>query len=124
MKCFHSHWRHEYLTSLHEFHRTSGNNHQHIKVCDIVSVHDDGPRVTWHLAVVIKLLVGHDGLTQAVEIHTSTGTTNQPIAKLFPLKVNSPTESTQSASQGPKQMPTEETELIQASVEETELVNR
>jgi len=26
MKCFQSRWRHEYLTSLREFHRTSGNN--------------------------------------------------------------------------------------------------
>ena len=31
MKCFQSRWTHEYLTSLREFHRTSGNNQQYIK---------------------------------------------------------------------------------------------
>ena len=34
MKCFQSCWTHEYLTSLREFHHTSGNNCQFIKVGD------------------------------------------------------------------------------------------
>jgi len=124
MKCFQSRWRHEYLTSLREFHRTSGNNHQQIKVGDIVTVHDDGPRVNWRLAVVTKLLVGGDGLTRAAEIRTSTGTTNRPISKLFPLEVNSPTESIRCVPQGANQNPVEETASTQTSMEATESVSR
>ena len=54
-----------------------------------------------------KLLVGGDGFTHAVEIRTSTGTTNRPIAKLYPLEVcstegsanqNSPTQPTETTS--------------------------
>ena len=60
----------------------------------VVSVHDNGPRVNWRLAVMTKLLVGGDGLTHAVEIRTSTGTTNRPITKLYPLEVNSSTDLT------------------------------
>ena len=56
--------------------------------------HDDGPRVNWRLAIVTKLLVGGDGLTRAAEIRTSTGTTNRPITKLYPLEVNSSTDLT------------------------------
>ena len=37
-------WKQEYLTSLREFHRTSGNNDQQIKVGDVVLVYDDNPR--------------------------------------------------------------------------------
>lgn len=99
MKCFHSHWTCEYLTSLREFHSILGNNYQYIKVDDIVSVHDYRPRVTWCLAVVAKLLVGNDGLTRTVEIRTSTGITNRPVSKLFSLEVSSPTKPTQRASQ-------------------------
>ena len=50
---------------------------------NVVSVHDEGPRLNWRLAVITKLLVGGDGLIHAAEIRTSTGTTNRPIANLF-----------------------------------------
>ena len=41
------------------------------------------------LKVANNLLTGGDGLIRAAEIHTSSGTTNQPIAKLFSLEVSS-----------------------------------
>ena len=108
LKSFQTHWRHEYLTSLREYHRSSGQNSQQIKVGDVVSVHDEGPRVNWRLAVITKLLVGGDGLIHAAEIRTSTGTTNRPIAKLFPLEVNSTTDSIQHVLE-PQKRPAEET---------------
>jgi len=40
-------WRHEYLTSLREFHRASGNNNQRIAFGDVVLVHDDCKRIYW-----------------------------------------------------------------------------
>ena len=57
---FKSRWRHEYLTSLREYHRTSGNNVQRIKPGDVVLIHDDTPRITWKLAVIEELLRGND----------------------------------------------------------------
>ena len=88
---FHLRWRHEYLTSLREFHRTRGNNQRKIKTGDIVLIHDDKPRIDWRLAVMIP---GNDGLTRAANICTSTGKTNRPISKLYPLKVNSNLDTT------------------------------
>ena len=111
LKSFQTRWRHKYLTSLREYHRSSGLNSQQIKVGDVVSVHDEGPRVNWRLAVitkVTKLLVGRDGLIRAAEIRTSTGTTNRPIAKLFPLEVNSTTDSIQHVLE-PQRRPAQET---------------
>ena len=42
---FKNRWKHEYLTSLHQFHKASGHNSQRIKVGDVVLIHDDGPRM-------------------------------------------------------------------------------
>ncbi|XP_053390985.1 uncharacterized protein LOC128553823 [Mercenaria mercenaria] len=41
---FRERWRHEYLTSLRQYHRTTGNNTQTIKVGDVVQIYDDSPR--------------------------------------------------------------------------------
>jgi hypothetical protein len=81
-------WRHEYLTSLREFHRSSGDNKQIIKKEDVVLVHDDSPRSTWKLAVVEDLIRGGDNLVRAASIRTSTGYTNRPICKLYPLELS------------------------------------
>ena len=40
---FQTRWKHKYLTSLREFHRSHGNNNQTVKVGDIVQIHDKGP---------------------------------------------------------------------------------
>jgi hypothetical protein len=81
-------WMHEYLTSLREFHRSSGDNKQIIKEGDVVLVHDDSPRSTWKLAVVEYLIRGGDNLVRAANIRTSTGYTNTPICKLYPLELS------------------------------------
>ena len=80
-------WKHEYLTSLREFRRNTGTNKQSIKKGDVVLVHDESPRLTWKLAVVECLIKGGDGLIRAANIRTSTGHTNRPITKLYPLEV-------------------------------------
>ena len=38
-------WTREYLTSLREFHHTTGNNKQQIGIGDVVLIHDDITRV-------------------------------------------------------------------------------
>ena len=85
---FWTRWRQEYLTGLREFHQTSGSNVQTIKSGAIVLVHDDTPRLTWRLAVVEDTISGQDGLIRAANIRTSTGRTNRPITKLYPLEVS------------------------------------
>ena len=76
---FCSRWKHEYLTSLRESYKTSGNNQQKAKTGDIVLIHDDKPRVDWRLAGIEELIPGGDGLILAANIRTSTGKTNRPI---------------------------------------------
>ena len=51
-----------------------------------------------------KLLIGGDSLTRAAEIGISTGTTNRPITKLYPLEVNSSTESSKSTHDPPERI--------------------
>ena len=89
---FYKRWRQEYLTSLREFHRTTGVNAQKIKVGDIVQVHDDKHRLNWKLAVVEGLVQGLDGHVRVANIRTKTGKTNRPIAKLYPLEITVQTE--------------------------------
>lgn len=84
---FWSRWRQEYLTSLREFHKASGNNEARVRVGDIVLVHDEGPRINWKLAVVESLLPGKDGHVRSVNIRTEGGRTNRPITKLYPIEV-------------------------------------
>ena len=97
---FRSRWRHEYLTSLREYHRTSGtNNGQHIKIGDVVLIHDDAPRITWRLAVIEELIRGKDGLVRAASIRTAQGRTNRPITKLIPLEVSQPSDVTKSTAE-------------------------
>jgi hypothetical protein len=88
-------WRQEYLTSLREFHKTTGNNSTEIRVGDVVQVHDDTKRVNWRLAVVQSLIKGKDGLVRAANIKTSTGHTNRPVTKLYPLEVKSNSATTE-----------------------------
>jgi len=80
-------WTHEYLTSLREYQRSSGTNHETIRVGDVVIVHDDfTPRSRWTLAVIEELCTGNDGFTRAARIRTSKGLTTRPIVKLYPLE--------------------------------------
>ena len=84
---FWTRWRKEYLTGLREFHQTSGSNVQTVKPGAVVLVHDDTPRINWRLAVIEDTISGEDGLVRAANIRTSTGRTNCPITKLYPLEV-------------------------------------
>ena len=86
-KHFLTRWQKEYLTSLREFHRSTGNNTQMIGVGDVVLIHDDAPWIQWRLGVVEYLNKGNDGFARSANVRTSTGQTNRPITKLYPLEV-------------------------------------
>ena len=86
---FRERWRHEYLTSLRQYHQTTGNNKQTIKVGDVVQIYDETPRLQWKLATIQELITGNDGYTRAATIRTCSGLiTSRPITKLYPLEVN------------------------------------
>ena len=105
---FQTRWKHEYLTSLREFHRSQGNNNQTVKVGDVVQIHDEGPRLSWRLAIIEELITGNDGLVRAANIRTSTGRTNRPIVKLYPLEVTSVETSASPTAQPVDRHPEEE----------------
>lgn len=107
IQSFWKRWKHEYLTSLREFHKASGTNQQRVKEGEIVLIHDDAPRVNWRLAVIENLVRAKDGLIRAAEVRTSTGRTNRPISRLYPLEVS----SSEKTDQTPKQ--TEESQSVQ-----------
>ena len=68
-------------------------------------VHDDIPRVKWRLAVVEDIIAGEDGLIRAANIRTSTGKSNRPVTKLYPLEVTAsePTPLPKISSLHPKE---------------------
>ena len=68
----------------------------------MVIVHDDIPRTTWKMAVIEDLIMGGGGLVRAATIQTSTGTTNKPITKLYPLELNTADEVILGVKKGPK----------------------
>jgi len=87
-------WRNEYLTALWETHRATGNNDQQVKVGDVLLVHDDTKRVNWKFAVIESVNKGRDNIIRSANIRTSTGRTNHPISRLYPLEVSSSTDLT------------------------------
>ncbi|VDH98724.1 Hypothetical predicted protein [Mytilus galloprovincialis] len=88
MEHFWNRWKSEYITTLREFHRQTGNNLQTIQVGDVVQVQDDKlPKNRWNIAVVDELITGNDGFTRAAIIRTSAGRTSRPIVKLYPLEI-------------------------------------
>ena len=55
-------------------------------------IHDESPRLKWHLVVVQELQRGNDNLVRSATIRTVNGLTNRPISKLYPLEVNAGTD--------------------------------
>lgn len=86
---FQTRWKQEYLTALREFHKVKGTfTPQTIKVGDVVLIHDDSPRFRWKMAVIENLIKGKDEYVRAAEVRTSSGRTNRPINRLYPLEVS------------------------------------
>ena len=86
---FQGRWKQEYLTALREFYKVRGTcAPQTIKVGDVVLIHDDLPRGSWKMAVIKRLIDGHDGYVRAAEVRTKNGQTNRPISKLYPLEIS------------------------------------
>ena len=56
-------------------------------------VHDDCPRMNWKMAIVEGLVTGNDGRVRSATIRTSSGVTNKPVMKLYPLEVTDKTDA-------------------------------
>lgn len=86
---FWTRWKHEYVTGLREFHKTSGQQGDIVAKGDIIQIHDDNlPRNRWLLGVVEDLIVGNDGQVRAARVKSRSGMTTRPIAKLYPLELH------------------------------------
>ena len=72
-------WKTEYLTSLREFHRTTGNNKRTINIGDAVHIQEGKQRNGWKLAIVDDLITGNDGHVRAAIVKTNTGLTTRAI---------------------------------------------
>ena len=53
----------------------------------MVLIDDDTPKINWRMGVIEKLNEGADSLVHPVQLRTSTGRTNCPIARLYPPEV-------------------------------------
>ena len=101
IKQFWIRWKNEYLTSLREYHKFSGDNRQVIKRGDVVIVHDDKARLHWRLAIVEDLIQGRDGHVRAANIRMGNHRTSRPIVKLYPLEVSNHNNKEQAAPSEP-----------------------
>ena len=107
LKHFATRWNCEYLTALRETHTVTGNNHQAVKVGDVVLIHDDTAQVNCRMAVIESVNKGADGMIRSANIRTSTGRTNCPIAHLYPLELTDNTTANISTDDGPEQSTTD-----------------
>ena len=93
---FKNHFKHEYLTSLREFHRNKlAKNDCEVLVGDIVYLQDDNlRRKQWNMAKIEELLSGKDGIVRAAVIRTLDKSKRPILLKLalrhlHPLEVTS-----------------------------------
>ncbi|CAG2249007.1 unnamed protein product [Mytilus edulis] len=120
---FWNRWKFEYLTSLREFHKKTGDNKINIKVGDVVQVHDDKPRIKWKTAVVEEVVTGNDGLVRSAIIRTNSGRTSRPIVKLYPLEINEVTPSDEYMEEpNNEEIPTRTLPLRKASIRAKERI--
>ena len=108
---FQSRWKKEYLTTLREFHRTTGTNEQTVNIGDAVQIHDDAPRNQWKLGVIEGLNRGNDGYIRSVTVRTASGRINRPIARLYPLEVSVDECSVNKGSEELKQQETDQQDV-------------
>ena len=94
---------------------------QKVKVGDVVLIHDNTPRIQWKLAIIEEINKGEDGFIRSANVKTSTGKTNRPITKLYPLEVK---EAEQSTMDSTGETATTPTQLPQRPVHQAALRGR
>lgn len=90
-----------YLPALREFHNKNKiTQPSTVKKGKVVIIHDEGPRKQWKMGVIEGIITSNDGEIRAVHLRTANGTTNRPIAKLYPLGLQEELAENQSTDTG------------------------
>ena len=90
---FWNRWRREYLTDLHEFHRTKvSKDPRPLQIGDVVTVYDENKRRgEWRLAVVESLLNRNDNVVRGANIGViakgKPSRMSRSVQKLYPIEV-------------------------------------
>ena len=85
---FWNRWAKEYLTLLRERYNFIGKEPcRVIKMGDVVLVHENTPKVSWKLGIVITLYPGLDSVVRTVDVRTASGVLCRSVTKLYPLEV-------------------------------------
>ena len=59
-----------------------------VSVDQVVLIYEDLlQRMKWKLGLIIELFRSKDGIVRSLKLKTSSGETNRPITKLYPLEV-------------------------------------
>ena len=85
-------WKREYLSALRETHNNDVHGTVWPKLGELVLIHDEGPRAKWKLGKIIRLYLGGDGIIRVIQLRTSIGLLNRPVAKLYQLELGSTIE--------------------------------
>ena len=87
------------LRQRHAYKQQVRQSEIQVKVGDICLIHHESPRKYWSLGLVTKLCPGPDGQVRVAELKTASGSTNRPVAKLYPIGVNHPMDPTQTVAE-------------------------
>ena len=87
-------WKQEYLLALRDNHRENVRVGKNIQLGDVVLLADDGPRVMWRLATVIKLKQSKDheirgAVLRVADRERKYTQFERPIELIYPLEISS-----------------------------------
>ena len=86
-------WKEEYLLALRDSHRENVRRGKNIQLGDVVLLADDGPRIFWRLATVIKLKQSKDqeirgAVLRVADREQKYTQLERPIELIYPLEVS------------------------------------
>ena len=86
-------WKEEYLLALRDSHRENVRKGKNIQLGDVVLLADDGPRIFWRLATVIKLKQSKDqeirgAVLRVADREQKYTQLERPIELIYPLEVS------------------------------------
>jgi hypothetical protein len=77
-----------------------------VKVGEVVLVgSDNANNLTWHMARVLELIPGTDGVVRVVLLQTASGEYLRPVQKLYPLEVSEDDEILRIPKDEPRKVP-------------------
>jgi hypothetical protein len=80
---------------------------------------DNANQLTWHLARVLELIPGTDGVVRVVRLKTASGEYLRPVQKLYPLEVGEDDQTLGIPNVGPCKVPLSRAAVVPAASEES-----